>query len=124
MALVYRIETMTGQGPYRGHTWDGNLFPQHDDSDKHPSIWNWDEPWGGHEDWSYDMEWYMRAHVCGFLDTTQLHNWFNPEECKLLRKHKYICATYEVPDEYVEMGEHQCSFNLDFARRVKIQKIW
>jgi hypothetical protein len=126
MALVYRIERMGGSGPYRSGTWKDNLFPDHmGRRDGHPTPWDWDEPWGAYEGWSSHEEWeILNYHVFGFLDTTQLHNWFSPEECRLLRKHKFICASYEVPDDYVEMGESQCSFDIGKAKRVKIQKIW
>jgi len=104
MELVYRVQTKTGEGPYRGINKEGfliisNFSPLRDASERHP---------GPHEEWGLVMEDLRERHIFGFLTIESLKNWFHLPEFDHIWEDCGI-ATYRAPVIY--RSPRQCVFD-------------
>lgn len=117
MTKVYRVESMTGRGPYgvSGEThselYGNGMYRHHSDHD-HPSP---------EEDGIYAWE---DHHVCGFDSLRKLSNWFQGYETDLERL-GYKVSEYDT-DEEVFVGDRQVMFDRDksiFVRRYGLDRV-
>ena len=88
---VFRVETPTGDGPYR-HTAVGyELCNRHGGTVHHPGPFN-DRNTDG--DRLISFLWQNKSYVFGFASLEQLLAWFI-EELELLAQHGFIVSVYE-----------------------------
>lgn len=118
--IVYRVEDELGGGPYNG--------------DRAPDPWtrSWSRIVNGHEvsdpvhqpspnsdipEWR-DSEYGGRAakYRFGFASVEQVYKWFLEDARAFLKASGYGIAQYEVPDEFVLVGENQVAFSTKKAK--------
>ena len=79
-----------------------------------------DHPYGGPD--PYDEGLYLDSgDHCGFKDQSQMQRWFPSiaEFPEPFIESDVALSIYEVPDNYVQVGEWQIVFNLDYADRIE-----
>lgn len=102
--IVFRIETETGGGPYRGEDRDVSLsayireksWNRGDACDCHPMPYD-----DGCGDFGYD-------HRFGFKSYKQLHDWFFAP-LKMIEDTGFFIAVYEDVKDFYK-GDHQVAF--------------
>lgn len=119
---VYRIESKTnGLGPFQ------NRLTNHDDMDP-PGPMS-DGVFGSLRDYCdlvTDNPEELYAHSYGFKDKAQMKDWFDIERLVHFVKKDHVIAQYEVPDEKVKIGGHQCAFKkaeAKFKRWVPVREL-
>ena len=119
MAIVYRIQTREGKGPYNDGAWYG-------DYEHTPAflkgLYNRDiepDPWPSPlED---GLAFVDRDEHFGFASVEALVAWFfrSPEDGPGLSERGHLVTVWEVPDEAVRHGRHQVVFHRHRARLIE-----
>lgn len=114
--LVWRIETATGNGPYRG---DGRSRALKDalfyseDMERHPlPADDGIDIWGAH-----------KGYLFAFNSVLQLGSWFDDEMLGLLKAEGFRAVLYEVPEFDVAHGKRQVAFRRGRAVAVSSQAL-
>lgn len=104
---VWRLEHPgNGEGPYSSDDDEvDNMMESHRDWDDtiHPAP---------HEE---GLRYDAGVHWSGCESLAALRAWFEAEFDILVERYGFHAVTYEVPDEYVQTGEKQLCFEMEFA---------
>ncbi len=109
--IVWRIENEQGQGPYHGVPSLYRAFNCEANS-MHPSPGT-----DGIKNYRDD------EHVCGFISIGKMHDWFDRDYKKWLRKNEYLLAQYKAKPYNVKIGRKQCVFDKVRATLIERQRI-
>ena len=114
--LIYRVETKEGYGPY----WQPpeGCCGQIDQTNNPKRPGPLSETWHGDKD-----KWLLSGPPArgkfAFANPEQFRSWFPRKEVEYLAKFGFELVRYEVPDDYVLVGEHQVMYNSDHAVKIE-----
>lgn len=123
--IIFRIEAIDGNGPFRHVVPDLNLTLAtiHDWSGTAGRMPGpWEERWSDEQ--RYVDLWTGRLYIgsvikFGCVSLTQLRDWFNSREgTERMADHGAVLAAYEVPDEFLLTGSCQVLFDAGHAERL------
>jgi len=111
--IIYRVENNQGIGPFNNYLVNNENFTEEQIDYLNglplPSSDN------GIKEISFDIRYDFK--YCGTHTTDLLITWFY-EVADILFKHEYEVVAYELPDEDVIIGEYQCIFKKERARKI------
>lgn len=110
---VYRVEHVSGHGPYQSLQMSDDVFfvyEKHkreimDLDGRHPMPYN-------------DGIYYAGGLHFGFRNRRQLKSWFFAPVRRVFGKVGFVVRLYDVPEDFVKIGEKQVAFNKDKAELI------
>ena len=103
---IYRIQSDSGKGPYRGILSDDWQTQDH-----------WDLP-SPLADSGIGHKFIEQEHICGFKSLQQLSKWFTKKEVQNLAKRGFKIYAIKIPSDKCLRGKRQVVFSKKFIKQV------